>query len=112
MKTEEERGASLNKAEEERIYYVTMTDKFMSGWGEAKGKINKLIFVCHGYEEAKIVADNAHCRTEMKHINICANKPHYNKDRYYTQFKDNEDYNSWYVQNFFRDRRPDMLRVE
>ena len=112
MKTEEERGASLNTAEEERIYYVTMTDKFMSGWGEAKDKINKLVFVCHGYEEAKIVEDNAHCRTDMKHINICANKPHYNKDRYYTQFKDNEDYNSWYVQNFFRDRRPDMLRVE
>ena len=23
--------------------YVTMTDKFMSGWGEAEGKINKYV---------------------------------------------------------------------
>ena len=103
MKTEEERGASLNKAEEEQIYYVTMTDKFMSGWGEAKDKINKLVFVCHGYKEAEIVEDNARNRTDMKHINICTTKPYYNKDRYYTQFEDNVDYNSWYVPNFFRD---------
>ena len=26
------------------MYYVTMTDKFMSGWGKARGKINKLVF--------------------------------------------------------------------
>ena len=97
--------------EEEQIYYVTMTDKFMSGWGEAKDKINKLVFVCHGYEEAKIVEDNAHCRTEMKHINISANKPHYNKDGYYTQFKYNLHHNSWYVPNFFGDRRLEILRV-
>ena len=25
-------------------YYVTMTDSFMSGWGYAKNKINKLVF--------------------------------------------------------------------
>jgi hypothetical protein len=27
--------------EGKRMYYVTMTDKFMSGWGKADGKINK-----------------------------------------------------------------------
>jgi hypothetical protein len=103
MKTEEERGASLNKAEEE-ICYVSMTDSFMSGWGEAKDQINKLVFVCHGFGEARIVEDNARNRSDMKYINICANKPHYNKDRYYTQFKDKGDYSAWYIPNYFRDR--------
>ena len=104
MKTEEERGASLNKAEEERIHYVTMTDRYMSGWGESKGRINKLVFVCHEYKEAMVVEDNARNRLDMKCINVRSTKPYYNKDRYYTQFKDDGDYNSWYVPNFFRDR--------
>jgi len=28
------------------MYYVTMTDSFMGGWGTAEGKINKLVFEC------------------------------------------------------------------
>jgi hypothetical protein len=91
------------KTEEERIYYVTMTDSFMSGWGEANGRINKLVFVCHGYE-AKIVEDNAHERTDMKYINICINKPYYNKRDYLTQYQTKGDYKNWYIKNYFRDR--------
>jgi len=34
------------------MYYVTMTDKFMSGWGQAHGKINKMVVECDTYEEA------------------------------------------------------------
>jgi hypothetical protein len=94
----------MKPKEEETVYYVTMTDKFMSGWGEAKGKINKLVFVCKSYEEAKVVEDNARNRTDQKYINICTKKPYYNKDRYCTQFKDDGDYNAWYVPNYFRDK--------
>jgi hypothetical protein len=48
------------------MYYVTMTDKFMSGWGEAQGKNNKLVISCDTYEEAQIVEENARRRKEMK----------------------------------------------
>lgn len=82
--------------------YVTMTDKFMSGWGEAKGKANKLIFVCKDMSEAMIVADNAENRTDQKFVNICENRPYYNKDRYHTQIKTKEDYPCWYVEGFFK----------
>ena len=91
------------KTEEERIYYVTMTDRFLSGWGEARDKINKIVLVCHGAEEAKIVEDNAHNRTDMKYINVCTTKPYYNHQRYLVQYKTKEDYNNWYVPNYFRD---------
>jgi len=50
------------------MYYVTMTDKFMSGWGLAKGKINKLIFSCDTYEQAIIVRNNAQARTDQIYI--------------------------------------------
>ena len=78
------------------MYYVTMTDKFLSGWGEAGNKLNKLVFKCKDYEEACIVEQNAQDRTDQKNVNICSTRPHYNKDRYYTQVKTIEDYPTWY----------------
>jgi hypothetical protein len=90
---------------EERRYYVSMTDKFMSGWGEARDKINKLVFICDSYSEAIIVRDNARNRTDQIYINICINKPYYNKRDYLTQYKTKGDYNSWYEKDFFKDRK-------
>jgi hypothetical protein len=58
-------------------YYVTMTDKFMSGWGMAEGKTNKFIVVCETYMDAEIVQRNAEKRNEMKYINITDKKPRY-----------------------------------
>ena len=82
-------------------YYVTMTDKFMSGWGMAKGKINKLIFECDSYEQACIVAENAENRNDQKNVNISKNKPYYNAKRFYVQIKTNEDYSKWYEKGAF-----------
>ncbi len=83
------------------MVYVTMTDKFMSGWGMADRKINKLIFECKDYEEAEIVSNNAHNRTDMIYINICTTKPYYSKNRYYAQIKTKDSYNSWYEEGYF-----------
>lgn len=57
--------------------YVSMTDKFMSGWGMAEGKINKLVIECENIEQANLIFKNAQNRREMKYINICLNKPYY-----------------------------------
>lgn len=62
--------------------YVTMTDKFMSGWGKAENKVNKFIVVCETMEQAMAIERNAKKRNEMKYINICFTKPCYNKERY------------------------------
>lgn len=60
-------------------YYVIMTDKFLSGWGEAKGKINKFIVKCDTKEQALLIYKNAKRRTDMKLIRITTTKPRYNK---------------------------------
>lgn len=67
--------------------YVTMTDKFLSGWGKAEGKINKLIIICDDYTQAQTIKHNAQKRREMKFINICVNKPNYNKKRFLESWK-------------------------
>lgn len=76
--------------------YVTMTDKFMSGWGRATGRINKLILECDTMQDAEIVARNASTRSDMKHINICMNKPRYDLKRYVVSEHDKTDYPGWY----------------
>ncbi len=69
--------------------YVTMTDKFMSKWGLAKGQIHKFIVECDTLEQAKIIEKNAYSHEEMKYIRICSKKPKYNSQVYtaWTTFK-------------------------
>ena len=79
------------------MYYVAMTDKFMSGWGMSDGKINKLIFECETLEQARTVADNAHNRTDQKYVNIHYHgKPWYSPRTHYVQIKTIESYPTWY----------------
>lgn len=77
-------------------YYVTMTDKFMSGWGQAQGKINKLVIECDTMEEAVIVESNGLRRHEMKNVNICTKKPYYNSKNVLVSWHDKTDYSNWF----------------
>jgi len=79
-----------------------MTDRFMSGWGMAKGKINKLVIECETYDEAITVHNNAVRRQEMKYININTNKPHYNENIYYVSMHDKTDYTNWFKVGTFK----------
>jgi hypothetical protein len=58
-------------------FFVTMTDKFMSGWGMAKGKINKLIIECETLQQAEQIERAARKRSEMRYVNIRTTKPRY-----------------------------------
>lgn len=84
------------------MYYVTMTDKFMSGWGHARGKINKLVFECESFQEALIVMENAENRTDQKHINYRDTKPYFSPKKYLVQIKTKADYPSWYKPGYFK----------
>ena len=77
-------------------FYVTMTDKFMSGWGLAEDRINKLVLECDSPEEAERVKKYAQSRGEMKHVSIATKKPNYPMGKYYTQYLTKEDYPTWY----------------
>ena len=84
-----------------RKFYVCMTDKFMSGWGLAQGKINKLVIECETYIEAAIVYNNAKHRSEMIYINIRNTKPYYNKNRFLVSWHDKTDYSPWFIPHYF-----------
>jgi hypothetical protein len=95
-------------------FYVTTTDKFMSGWGKAKDLTNKLIFICDNHNQALTVYDNAINRSDQKNVNICESKPNYfrpnkgtdyNLNNYYVQIKTIKDYPNWYTPNFFQNNK-------
>tara|TARA_R100000656_G_C3873371_1_gene112704 strand:- start:297 stop:530 length:234 start_codon:yes stop_codon:yes gene_type:complete len=73
-------------------YYVSMTDRFMSGWGLAKDKINKFIVICDNFKDAETIENLARKRSEMKYINICGHKPR-NKSGYLLSFRNFNEIN-------------------
>jgi len=87
------------------VWFVTMTDSFMSGWGKAEGKNNKLVFECATLQEAEIVADNARSRTDQKRVSIRSTKPYYNQKTNLVQYQTKEIYPNWYIVNYFRNRK-------
>ena len=58
-------------------FYVTMTDKYLSGWGMSEGKTNKLIIECDTIEQAEQIERVARYRDEMRYVNIRMSKPRY-----------------------------------
>lgn len=64
------------------MFYVTMTDKALSGWGLSHNKIAKLVVVCDTYEQAFAIETYAKTRSEMKYVNLTVNKPRYSTLKY------------------------------
>lgn len=81
------------------MVYVTMTDKFLSGWGMAENKTNKLIVECNTLSQARIVEKNARLRAEMKYINIRFSKPSYNLNRVFPSWKKFEELGEIWTNN-------------
>ena len=81
-------------------YYVTMTDKFMSGWGMAENKVNKLVIECDTFDQARRISWAARDRNEMKYINICSKYPYYNSSRYYVSNKKFSDLGGHWLDYF------------
>lgn len=77
--------------------WVTMTDKFMSGWGMAQDKINKFIVECDTWEQAQLIKRNAQKRPEMKYINIVTTKPRYNSKRYLESWKEFKEMSGMWI---------------
>lgn len=82
----------MAKSNSEKIpkknWYVTMTDKFMSGWGHARGKTNKFVIGCNTYKQCRRVMRNAKLRDEMIYINYTSQKPYYNDRQFLVSYKD------------------------
>lgn len=73
-------------------YFVSMTDNFMSGWGQAEDKINKYVVECDNVQQAELIFKNAKKRSEMSNVIISEGKaPYYAKDKYLVTNKKYED---------------------
>lgn len=57
------------------VFYVAMTDRFMSGWGMAKGKRNTFVVECDTHEQATAVFKAAGDRSEMSRVRMVRTLP-------------------------------------
>ena len=76
-------------------WYVTATDKFLSGGGKASGKIHKIIVVCKDYDQAKKVQSNMQNDRTLKYVNITDVKPSYSSKKYTQKIMDAADAPLW-----------------
>ena len=77
-------------------WYVLVTDTFMSGWGHATGKINRLIFPCDSKDEAEDVAEYARSRTDTSRVFVTTNKPRVDRPGYFWQLMTPDNAPAWY----------------
>lgn len=57
------------------VIYVSMTDRFMSGWGGADGATNRFVVICDDRSQADAIEAAAHRRDEMQRIGMSETKP-------------------------------------
>lgn len=57
------------------VFYVAMTDKFMSGWGMAKGKANVFVVECDTQEQVSAILKAAEDRSEMSRVRMVRTLP-------------------------------------
>ncbi|MEE3495846.1 MAG: hypothetical protein VZR06_11835 [Butyrivibrio sp.] len=70
-------------------YFVTCTDKFMSGWGLASGKIAKRVIICDNRQQALIMIDRLQRpKCGMKNVGylIREKAPYYTPSKYVVSF--------------------------
>lgn len=67
--------------------FVTMTDKFMSGWGCAANKIAKRVIICPDRQSAELIKDRLiNPKHGMKNVNVTYSLPYYSASRYTVTF--------------------------
>lgn len=63
--------------------YVWATDKFLSGWGVAEGKIHKQVVECDNWADADRILNGFNSRpSEFKHVNHGYRLPYWPASRY------------------------------
>ena len=57
------------------MYYVSMVDSFLSGWGRAEGKISVVVIKCSTLSEAEECKELCDTHPDMKDVEISTVKP-------------------------------------
>jgi len=101
-------GATIDDRRSEQdkrrtLFFVVATDKFMSGWGNAPGR-SFFAVPCESLEQAEIVEDNMHHRSEMKRVRIVGHdyRPKLRSGDHYS-IRDMSDCSRFYTKGGFRE---------
>lgn len=76
---------------------VTAVDKFMSGWGRAKGRISKCVVICHDWTQAAKVFGNMESQgyTYINRRSARIGLPYYAPSKYVVSVYHADDSPAW-----------------
>ena len=69
-------------------WFVSASDKFLSGWGRSNGKISKIVVCCNSLKQAREIEGKYNKRGDLARVNVCGNKPYYSPNRYDVSYYD------------------------
>ena len=80
-------------------FYVSATDKLLSGWGEVSGKTSKFVFACDTEDQVKQTKKWMESQTlrgehVFGNIDTLREKPYYPPSGYHTSFKHYKECNA------------------
>ena len=82
-------GAKITLSADETKYFVSATDKFLSGWGLASGKIAKRVIICDNRQQAVTMCDRlqrpAACMSRINYT-VSSFGPYYSPSKYVVSF--------------------------
>ena len=78
--------------EQNEKIYVWATDKFLSGWGVAEGKIHKQVAVCDNWDEADKIIAGFTKSNDFKSVGYSTKKPSWNQSRYTSTFRPGKEW--------------------
>ena len=67
-------------------WFVVMTDKFLSGWGQSCGRITKRVYICKDHTQAATFADRCSAYKErygLRYINATPRISYYSPRKYH-----------------------------
>ena len=76
------------------MVFISATDKFLSGWGCAEGKIHKQVVICENWDIADRVARNM-VGNGYKYVNSRKTLPAYPQSRYSCSYRLASDCPLW-----------------
>jgi hypothetical protein len=85
----------VHHSTDNNTWFVCATDKMLSGWGRAEGKISKRVVICNDRETAFRVADNM-MKSSFIYVNCHrGHLPYYRPSRYVVSINHADDCPLW-----------------
>lgn len=75
--------------------FVSFTDRFLSGWGEAVGKVHKQVIICDNWAEADKIESSLNSDRSASWVRVYREMPYFAPGKYSVSYRMASDCPAW-----------------